>query len=90
MAGLPGAFERYDLDTLRSILGRFKGVTKSDLRANLKRFLESRHSNGRKVGIEMCIHPDDPPRTLLGLPRIVCDADDVEFILSSVPRLPTA
>lgn len=85
MAGLPGAFERYDLDTLRGILDRFKDVSKSDLRANLKRFLEAVIPTAEEVGIQMCIHPDDPPRTLLGLPRIVCNADDVDFILSAVP-----
>jgi mannonate dehydratase len=85
MAGLPGAFVRYDLEALRTILARFKGVTKSDLRANLKRFLEAVIPTAEEVGLEMCMHPDDPPRTLLGLPRIVCDAEDVDFILSSVP-----
>lgn len=85
MAGLPGAFERYDLPTLRKVLGRFANVNRDDLRANLVRFLEAVIPTCEEFGLEMCMHPDDPPRSLLGLPRIVCDADDLTFIVESVP-----
>lgn len=85
MAGLPGAFERYDLQTLRDILERHAHITKDMLRANLKRFLENIIPTAEECGVRMCIHPDDPPRPLLGLPRITCDEDDLAYILNSVP-----
>jgi hypothetical protein len=56
----------------------------SGLRANLKRFLEAVIPTAEEVGIRMCIHPDDPPRPLFGLPRICSDEDDIAFILGAV------
>jgi mannonate dehydratase len=85
MAGLPGAFERYDLQTLRDILERHAHITKDMLRENLKRFLENIIPAAEECGVRMCIHPDDPPRPLLGLPRITCTEDDIDFILNCVP-----
>ncbi|CAH1652568.1 D-mannonate dehydratase [Hyphomicrobiales bacterium] len=85
MAGLPGAFDRYDLPGLARILERYAGMTHDKLRANLKRFLEAIIPTAEEVGIRMCIHPDDPPRPLFGLPRICSDEEDIAFILDSVP-----
>ncbi|MFJ5368487.1 mannonate dehydratase [Bosea sp. CER48] len=84
MAGLPGAFDRYDLPGLARILERYAGMTHDRLRANLKRFLEAIIPTAEEVGIRMCIHPDDPPRSLFGLPRICSTEDDIAFILGSV------
>jgi len=84
MAGLPGAFDRYDLPGLARILERYAGMTHDKLRANLKRFLEAIIPTAEEVGIRMCIHPDDPPRSLFGLPRICSTEDDIAFILGSV------
>ena len=85
MAGLPGAFERYDLQTLRDILARHSHISKDMLRDNLKTFLENIIPTAEEFGVRMCIHPDDPPRPLLGLPRITCNGDDIAFILDCVP-----
>ena len=85
MAGLPGAFERYDLQTLRDILARHSHISKDMLRDNLKTFLENIIPTAEECGVRMCIHPDDPPRPLLGLPRITCNGDDIAFILDCVP-----
>lgn len=85
MAGLPGAFDRYDLPGLARILDRYAGMTHDKLRANLKRFLEAIIPTAEEVGIRMCIHPDDPPRPLFGLPRICSTEEDIAFILDSVP-----
>lgn len=82
MAGLPGAFDRYDLPGLARILERYAGMTHDKLRANLKRFLEAIIPTAEEVGIRMCIHPDDPPRSLFGLPRICSTEDDIAFILA--------
>lgn len=84
MAGLPGAFDRYDLPGLAGILERYSGMTHDKLRANLKRFLEAIIPTAEEVGIRMCIHPDDPPRSLFGLPRICSTEDDIAYILGSV------
>jgi mannonate dehydratase len=85
MAGLPGAFDRYDIDGLRRMLTRYRGVDHARLRRNLARFLAEIIPTAEEVGIRMAIHPDDPPRPLLGLPRICCSADDIAFILGAVP-----
>jgi mannonate dehydratase len=84
MAGLPGAFDRYDIDGLRRMLDRYKGITRADLRTNLARFLKAVIPVAEEVGVRMAIHPDDPPRSLMGLPRIVSDTDDLAFITEAV------
>ena len=85
MAGLPGAFDRYDIDGLRGMLARYAGVDRVRLRQNLARFLEAIVPASEAAGVRLAIHPDDPPRPLLGLPRICSSADDIEFILNTVP-----
>ena len=84
MAGLPGAVDRYDIDGLKQVLERYAGLTHDDLRANLKRFLNEVIPTATKLGINLCIHPDDPPRNILGLPRIVSTADDIAWIMNAV------
>jgi len=85
MAGLPGAFDRYDIEGLRGMLARYRHIDHAKLRANLVRFLEEVLPTSEEVGIRMAIHPDDPPRPLLGLPRITSTAEDIAFILDAVP-----
>jgi mannonate dehydratase len=85
MAGLPGAFERYDVPGLRAMLDRFKNVSAERLRENLGRFLRAVIPTAEEVGIRMGIHPDDPPRPLLGLPRIVSSEDHLAAILDLHP-----
>ncbi|KRE17749.1 mannonate dehydratase [Bosea sp. Root381] len=84
MAGLPGAYDRYDVPGLKSMLERYRGMSHDGLRANLKRFLEAVIPTAEEVGIRMCIHPDDPPRPLFGLPRICSNEEDIAFILGAV------
>ena len=85
MAGLPGAYERYDVPGLREVLSRYKGITKDDIRANYKRFLEAVVPTAEEAGIRLCVHPDDPPRPVFGLPRVVSGEEDIAFILDAVP-----
>lgn len=82
MAGLPGAFERYDVPGLRTQLARYAGFTADDLRASLQRFLAAVVPTAEALGILLCIHPDDPPRPLFGLPRIVSTEDDLAAIMA--------
>lgn len=84
MAGLPGAYDRYDIEGLRVMLKRYHGVGREQLRDNLIRFLKAIIPTAEKVGIRMAIHPDDPPRSLLGLPRIAGSMEDFEAILGAV------
>jgi mannonate dehydratase len=84
MAGLPGAFERYDIPGLRRMLERYRAVDARRLRDNLARFLREVIPVAEEVGVRMGIHPDDPPRPLMGLPRIVSNAEDLAFIVGAV------
>jgi mannonate dehydratase len=85
MAGLPGAFDRYDIPALRIALERYAGIGRDELRENFARFLREVIPTADEVGIRMCVHPDDPPRPLLGLPRVASSADDLAFIVDAVP-----
>jgi mannonate dehydratase len=85
MAGLPGVFDRYDIPGLRTMLARFAGIDGPVLRANLARFLLEVVPVAEEVGVRLAIHPDDPPRPLLGLPRVVGSADDLAAILGACP-----
>lgn len=68
----------------RELLSLYDGVTKQDLRENLRYFLSEIMPVCEEYGINMCIHPDDPPMPVFGLPRIVCDAEDIAWILNAV------
>ncbi|OYW20657.1 MAG: mannonate dehydratase, partial [Burkholderiales bacterium 12-64-5] len=85
MAGLTGAFDRYDIAGLRAILARYADISADQLRANLGRFLAEIIPTADEVGIRMGIHPDDPPRPLLGLPRIVSSEADLLAVLDLNP-----
>jgi mannonate dehydratase len=82
VAGLPGAEATYNRKTLRSLLAEYVGLTPSDLRANLIEFLKEVVPVADENGVRLAIHPDDPPWSLFGLPRIVCTAEDARTILS--------
>jgi mannonate dehydratase len=85
MAGLPGAFKRYEPAELRDVIAEQSSLTHDDLRRNLVRFLEAVIPAAEEAGVVMSIHPDDPPRNLAGLNRIVKNAEDIAFILNAVP-----
>lgn len=85
MAGLPGAFDRYDIPGLRRILDRYRDLTRDGLRANYARFLREVVPTAEACGVRLCVHPDDPPRSVFGLPRIVSSAEDFDFILNAAP-----
>ncbi|MDL2247915.1 mannonate dehydratase [Bacteroides sp. OttesenSCG-928-J23] len=68
----------------KRLLALYKGIDRNMMRENLKYFLERIMPVCRQYGINMCIHPDDPPQQVLGLPRIVTGKEDIEWILHSV------
>ena len=84
IAGLPGAEESYTLDMLRAALGRYRGMSKGELRSQVGEFLDAVVPAAEESGARLGIHPDDPPRSLLGLPRIVSTAEDARWILGRV------
>ena len=84
MSGLPGAYDRYDIAGLKTALRGYDGLDQDALRANYARFLQEVVPAAEDLGIKLCVHPDDPPRDILGLPRIVSDAEDIRFILNAV------
>jgi len=83
MAGLPGAFDRYDIPSLKTALAAYDGISRDDLRANYARFLAEVIPTAQELDMRLCVHPDDPPRDILGLPRIVSDADDIAWIMAA-------
>lgn len=83
MAGLPGAFARYDMDGLRAALAPYQGIDHDALRENYRRFLEEVAPAAAELGLALAVHPDDPPRDLLGLPRIVSREEDIAWILDA-------
>jgi len=85
MSGLPGAYDRYDIAGLKAALQGYHGIDRDSLRANYRRFLQEVIPTAEDLGMRLCVHPDDPPRDLLGLPRIVSDAEGIAFALEAVP-----
>ncbi len=83
MAGLPGAFDRYDVDGLRTVLKTYEGIDRDALRQNYRRFLQEVVPTAEELGMQFCVHPDDPPRDILGLPRIVSNGDDLDWIMAA-------
>ncbi len=76
----------HPVDKFRELLALYDGIDASQLRDNMKYFLEAIMPVCDDYDINMCVHPDDPPLQILGLPRIVtCDAD-IEWILKAVPN----
>jgi len=76
IAGLPGAEESYTLESFRSVLDEYKEVDAIKLKKHLHDFLREIVPVAEKAGVRMAIHPDDPPRALLGLPRVVSTIED--------------
>lgn len=68
----------------KSLLALYDGIDKNKLRENMKYFLEKIMPVCEEWDIQMCVHPDDPPFALLGLPRIVTNEEDIDWILQAV------
>jgi mannonate dehydratase len=84
MFGIPGE-KKQTLEGMRSRLEWYTDIDHAALRENLKYFLQEITPVAEETGIRLAIHPDDPPFDILGLPRIVSRAADLEYILSEVP-----
>lgn len=72
------------VEKFRELLALYDGMTRDDLRANMKYFLEAIMPVCEEWDVNMCVHPDDPPRQILGLPRIVTCDDDIDWFIHAV------
>ena len=72
------------VELFNDLLALYQGVDKQQLRENLKYFLNEVVPVAQQYGVNLCIHPDDPPFPVLGLPRIVGNTEDIEWILNAV------
>lgn len=85
LAGLPGSEEGYTLDSFRAAISPYQGMRPETFRANLRYFLSAVLPVAEEVGVQLAIHPDDPPFSILGLPRVVSTGSDLTDLFDELP-----
>jgi mannonate dehydratase len=83
--GLPGSTESMTLDDVRAHLAEYGQISPHQLRQHFVDFLSEVVPVAEGLGLRLCCHPDDPPFSLLGLPRVMSTAADYQAILDAVP-----
>ncbi|TDE11649.1 mannonate dehydratase [Dyadobacter psychrotolerans] len=84
LLGLPGSEEAFDLAIFQDLLDAYADIGDRQLRDNLYYFIRQIAPVAQELGINLCIHPDDPPRSLLGLPRVVSTEADLEELMQAI------
>jgi len=87
IAGLPGAEEGYTLVEFQRQLDKYKHIDKQQLRENLADFLTCVMPTCDQYGVKLAIHPDDPPRPICGLPRVMSTAEDIQWLVNKIPSI---
>ena len=85
LLGLPGSDVPFTAGQVLELLEQYKHISREQLKANLIHFLEEVAPAAREAGIKLAIHPDDPPYSVLGLPRIMSTDQDIQDIMDAVP-----
>lgn len=83
LQGLPGSDDAFTLASFQALLDEYKNIGDKELRENLYYFIQQVGPVAKEVGVNMCIHPDDPPRPLIGLPRVFSTQSDVEQLMNA-------
>ncbi|MEO1016425.1 MAG: mannonate dehydratase [Pseudomonadota bacterium] len=86
IAGLPGTDVSYTLDNFKEALAPYREIDAETLRTRLIEFIKIMAPIAAEAGVKLSIHPDDPPRPLLGLPRVMSVASDAQALLDAVPE----
>jgi mannonate dehydratase len=81
--GLPGSEEAFELEKFQGLLDNYKQIGDAELRQNLYYFIQQIAPVAQELGINLCIHPDDPPMPLLGLPRVVSTENDLALLMDA-------
>lgn len=87
IAGLPGSEESFTVTAFRDAVATYDGLDADGLRANHQAFLEAICPVAEEVGVQLVVHPDDPPFPIFGLPRVVSTEADVATLFARVPSI---